>query len=66
MEGRAVIPDGRSHEEFDRDRKAFEDHLDKCEQCENHPFAMCPIGITKLRVAALGASPAVDRSRSIP
>jgi hypothetical protein len=22
----------------------FHDHLNKCVQCENHPFDLCPIG----------------------
>lgn len=22
----------------------FDQHLDQCQQCEQHPFEMCPIG----------------------
>lgn len=28
--------------------KRFNDHLDGCEQCRNHPFALCPKGATIL------------------
>ncbi len=24
--------------------KNFHDHLDQCQQCRDHPFALCPIG----------------------
>jgi hypothetical protein len=30
----------------------FEKHLDVCEQCEQHPFALCPTGAVLLRESA--------------
>lgn len=32
----------------------FHAHLDVCEQCREHPFALCPTGDTLLRQAATG------------
>lgn len=32
----------------------FHAHLDICSQCENHPFALCPIGAKLLKEAATG------------
>ena len=29
---------------------AFDDHLDICEQCEKHPFDLCPVGDMLLRL----------------
>lgn len=33
--------------------KAFHDHLDKCEQCREHPFDLCPIGQSLFLATAL-------------
>ena len=30
------------------DPDAFHDHLDKCAQCRNHPFNLCPKGAALL------------------
>jgi hypothetical protein len=31
----------------------FLDHLDKCKQCEQHPFALCKIGDALMREDAI-------------
>lgn len=33
--------------------RRFHLHLDECGQCRDHPFALCPIGATLLKAAAL-------------
>lgn len=36
------------------DTNLFHEHLDECQQCRDHPFALCPTGDRRLRAAALG------------
>lgn len=40
-----------------RTRDAFHAHLDECQQCANHPFALCAEGAKLLELAGgLGAA----------
>lgn len=41
----------------DRLIPAFHEHLDECAQCRNHPFDLCGVGATLLRLAATGIHP---------
>lgn len=34
---------------------AFHEHLDECEQCENQPFNLCPVGAKLLQEAGVAA-----------
>jgi hypothetical protein len=44
-----------------QDIQNFHDHLDRCEQCRNHPFALCAKGYKLLVIAASG-----DESKNYP
>lgn len=39
-----------------RVRTDFHDHLDKCQQCANHPFELCSEGARLLGLAAAETS----------
>ena len=43
----------------------FQRHLDQCEQCRNHPFALCPKGANLLREAADGVGKEMEKRQMV-
>lgn len=43
----------------------FHKHLDQCEQCRNHPFALCPEGANLLREAAEGVGKEMEKRQMV-
>lgn len=41
--------------------KPFHDHLDKCKQCRENPFALCEVGALLIQITAGRAILELDR-----
>ena len=51
---KGVLFTAKEPEETSERIKKFHDHLDICNQCERHPFDLCPEGAKLLKYAATG------------